>query len=498
MTTSTAVNLSAVARVVGVQTNFADLRVGRVTVLPQRVVIVGQGNNGVTYASDKFQITTALEAGNRYGFGSPIHLAARELLPDNGDGVGSIPVTVLPLQEGPSATAASGSITPSGTQTEVAEYRVVVNGIQSAAFSIAAGADVATRTAAITAAINAVPHMPVIATDGSSVVNLASKWRGISANDIQVRIDGSTTAGTTFALVQPTGGTINPDPTSQLALIGNVWETLFINCLNLSDTTALNAYSTFGEGRWGPLVRRPCLFFTGTVETNPTTATTISEARLNDRVNSQIPAPGSESLPFVIAARAVARIAVTAQNNPAYDYGSLQLTGIDAGTDGEQWNYVQRDTAVKRGSGTTEVRDGVVTLGDVVTFYHPSGDPVPAYRYVVDTIKLMNILFNIDLIFVNREWDGAPLIPDNQPTVNPAAKKPQNAVSALAGLWDDLGDQAIISDPTFAKANTRAAISSQNPKRLDISTTLKISGNTNIISMDLNWGFFFGTPQPVA
>jgi hypothetical protein len=133
----------------------------------------------------------------------------------------------------------------------------------------------------------------------------------------------------------------------------------------------------------------------------------------------------------------------------------------------------------------------------VVTFYHPDGDPTPAYRYVVDVVKLQNILFNLDLIFATAEWDGAPLIPDDQPTANRSAKKPKNAVAAVASMVDRLGLEAIISDPTTAKASISAEINGSNPKRLDLEFTVQLSGNTNIISVDFNFGFFFGT-SPVT
>jgi hypothetical protein len=90
------------------------------------------------------------------------------------------------------------------------------------------------------------------------------------------------------------------------------------------------------------------------------------------------------------------------------------------------------------------------------------------------------------------------LIPDDQPTVNRAAKKPKSAVAAVSAMLDSLGLNAIISDPETAKENTIAAINDQNPKRLDVSTTVQLSGNTNIISVDLNFGFFFGTAPVVA
>ena len=61
-----------------------------------------------------------------------------------------------------------------------------------------------------------------------------------------------------------------------------------------------------------------------------------------------------------------------------------------------------------------------------------------------------------------------------------------------------LGLAAIISDVATAKASTSAWIDSQNPKRLNVETTVQLSGNTNIVSVNLNFGFYFGAAQLVA
>lgn len=502
MAISSAVDASAVARVVGIKTIFKDLRGGGVLFLPQRIAVVGQGNSAATYDTTKRQVTSATEAATLYGFGSPIHLAVRQLFPTNGDGVGTIPVTIYPLEDDGSGVASTGDITPSGAQTEAAAYIVRVNNIDSEQFVINVGDSVADIITAATAAINAVLEMPVIATDAtpgtSTEIGITSKWKGESANDLFIEVIGSTTAGTSFAITQPTGGLVNPDVDDALNQVGDVWESMFLNCLNVSDTTTLDKFSTFGEGRWGALTRKPMVAFTGNTETTVTAATAVSDARKTDRTNSQLVAPGSNDLPLVVAARQLARIAPVANNNPPQDYGSQDADTLTPGADGDQWTYADRDQAVKKGSSTIEVKDGVVNISDVVTFYHPSGDPIPAYRYVVDIVKLQNIIFNLNLIFANKEWDGAPLIPDDQPTVNRSAKKPKSAVAAVSALLDSLGLNAIISDPETAKANTLAEIDSQNPKRLNVSTTVQLSGNTNIISVDLNFGFFFGTSTVVA
>lgn len=498
MAISSAVDASAVARVVGIKTIFKDLRGGGILFLPQRIAVVGQGDSDATYDTTKRQVTGATEAAQLYGFGSPIHLAVLQLLPMNGDGVGTIPVTVYPLEDDGSGVASSGDITPSGAATEAAAYRVRINNIDSEEFVISVGDSVADIITAMTEAINAVLEMPVTASDDTTEVGLTSKWKGTSANDIFVELVGSTTAGVSFAVTQPTGGLVNPDVDDALSQVGNVWETMVLNCLDIADTTSLDKYSVFGEGRWGALVRKPLVVLTGNTATTVTAATAVSDVRKTDRTNGQLVAPGSNDLPFIVAARQLARLAKVANNNPPQDYGSQDATGLTPGADGDQWTYADRDSAIKKGSSSVEVKDGVVNVSDVVTFYHPTGDPIPAYRYVVDIVKLQNIIFNLDLIFATKEWNGAPLIPDDQPTVNRAAKKPKSAVAAVAAMLDSLGLNAIISDPETAKENTIAAINDQNPKRLDVSTTVQLSGNTNIISVDLNFGFFFGTAPVVA
>lgn len=498
MAISTAVDASAVARVLGIKTEFKDLRGGGILFLPQRVAVVGQGSTASTYSTTKAQHTSALSVATAYGFGSPLHLAALQLFPVNGDGVGTIPVTFYPLEDDGSGVASAGDITPSGAQTVAASYVVRINNIDSEAFVIAAADTVATIVTAITAAINATLEMPVVATDSTTTVDLASKWKGTSANDIYVEVVGSTTAGTIFTITQPVGGLVNPDVDVALNQVGDIWESMVLSCLDTVDTDTLDKYSTFGEGRWGALVRKPLVVFTGNTDTTVAAAITIPDARKTDRTNSQLVAPGSNDLPLVVAGRQLARIVKVANNNPPQDYGSQDATGLVAGADGDQWNYVERDQAVKGGSSTIEVKDDVVNISDVVTFYHPTGDPTPAYRFVVDIVKVQNIIFNLNLIFATAEWDGAPLIPDDQPTINATAKKPKMAKAAVAAMLDSLGLNAIISYPNTAKDNTFAEISSTNPKRLDIATTVQLSGNTNIISVDLNFGFFFGTSTVVG
>ncbi len=492
------VDASAVASVLGVETKFEDLREGGVLFLPQRIAVFAQAASDSVYSLDKFQITSAVQAGQRYGWGSPIHLIARELFPSNGDGVGTIPVTVYPLEDVyDTSVAASGTITPSGAASKAGEYQVVINNIKSEPFVIDDTDTVETICDKIKTAIDAVLAMPVTVSDDTTHVSLTAKWAGESGNDLHVEVVGED-LGVTFAVVQPSGGLVNPDLTDALDKMGNVWESLVLNALNISDTDALDVLQTVGDGRWGELVRKPFVAFTGNTATSVASATIVSSARRTDKINAQLVAPGSKDLPFVVAARQLARIAAVANNNPPVSYQMQRATGLTPGDDGDQWDYEERDQAVKAGSSTIEVKDSVINIADVVTFYRPEGEAVPAYRYVNDIVKLQNIIFNIDLIFASQEWAAAVLIPNDQPNVNKAARKPKSAIAEVTALHDSLGLNAIISDPTFAKKNTTASIDSMNPKRLNLTTKVKLSGNANIIDVELGFGFHFGTPAVVG
>ena len=492
------VSASAVARVVGIETIFRNLRGAAAAQLPQRVAVIGQGSTAVTYATTKFTATTAFAVGERFGFGSPVHLMALMLQPVNGDGLGDIPMTIYPLVDDGSGVASAGNILPVGTQVGAAEYVVKINGIAGAPFVIADGDVPAAIGPLVTASISANVNMPMLAVDGvADDTDLTSKWEGTSANDCFIEVEGPS-QGVTFTLTQPVGGLVNPNVQPALDLIVDIWETLIASAFEFNDTTILDAYQTFGDGRYGAIVKKPLIISTGYTEATTAAGIAIGDARKDDRINGYITALDSVTLPLQVAARGVVRVARQANDNPPVDYATQILDGIAAGPDSSQLSYADSDASVKAGVSTSRLINGNVALSDTVTFYHPDGEDPPAYRYYVDIVKIQQVIFNLDLIFNSDEWAGAPLIPDAQVTTNEAARSPKDAKAEVNSMIDSLALAAILSDPDAAKLLTTAEINGGNPKRLDVTLTVQISGNTNIISIDFNFGFFFGTPAIAA
>ena len=482
---------SAVGRVTGVNVAFRDFNAGSAKRLPQRLAVIGQGNTASTYSLDKYTALSADAVGARFGYGSPLHLACRALLPKNNDGIKGIPITLYPMVDFPSTgSAAVGAIGCTGTSASAAGGGTVkIGGIESAKIVIPATTAPDAALGIIKTAIAAVLDMPATGgTVSSGSLPLTSKWKGASANGITIDISGLSCAGLAFTTSVFASGANNPDVDTPLGKIGQVWETMILNLLDYEDTTTLEKFQTFGEGVWDELTKRPCVVASGCVD-DYSDRTTVTDARKDDRINFLIESVGSLELPFVIAARGMARIIQTANDNPAQNYTG-RLTLYAAGADADQEDAATRDAAAKLGASTNIKTGDVAELCDIVTFYHPEGEDPPAYRYVVDIVKLQNIIYNVRLIFESDDWKGVPLIPTGQPTVNPTAKTPGDAITALRNLADSLALNAIISDADFTKANITSAIDGSNPKRLNTTFPVKLSGNVEVNSTDIYFGFY--------
>lgn len=90
---------SAISRVTGVAVQYKNFNAGAANMLPQRLAVIGMGSSDVVYSESKYECEgSASEIGERYGYGSPLHLAALQLFPVSGKGA-SFPVTFYPLKK---------------------------------------------------------------------------------------------------------------------------------------------------------------------------------------------------------------------------------------------------------------------------------------------------------------------------------------------------------------------------------------------------------------
>lgn len=495
MAISSAFSPSRKARGVAQEVVYVNRGAAGTRFRPVRIALVGQGQDGVTYGTTPRQIFSAQDVGIVEGYISPLYIAALSLFPTNGVGVGDIPVTVYPLaQPASGGVKAVGSVTPSGTVSagKSETHYVKIGNVRSDAIVLVAGDTVAQFISKAISAIAAVSGMPVVASDGTTALTLTCGWEGETGNDVEVETVSPVGAEISLVTVQPTSGAGTVSIAPFTSALGSQWETHVINCLGYLDTTVLAAYEAANEARWAPEVRKPFRVYTGTAEATLATVTAVTEARKTQRTNIICPNPGSKDMPFRIAAEWCKQTAMLASIDPAFDYCLREMGRLSTPAAGSEWSSEKRQAAIIAGCASTDVIDDMVVISDSVTTYHPTGEEPPAYAYDVDIEKLSTVIFNTDLIFMSKEWAGAPLKPDADRVKNPRVKKPKHAKSACFKMFDALGDDAIISDVDYAKENSLFQISSVNPKRLDLRLVFKLSGNTNVISITQEFSYYFG------
>lgn len=484
------VSPSAISRVTGVAVKFKNFNTGNVQMLQQRLAVIGVGNHGVTYTTEKYECQgNASEIGDKYGYGSPLYLAALQLFPLVGKGAG-FPVTFYPLAEGSGAVQATGKIEIEGTATEAGSAKIVIGG-QKATIAIASGDTKTEIFAKIKDGIDGVLAMPVTAATGDDALTLTSKAAGEVGNLIKTRIECAVN-GLTFTVTQLANGVKDPDVTPALEKIGEIWETAILPCFDYKNTDRLDTVMVYGKNRWEDLEKKPLLSFWGCTD-DYATRTALTNARENDFINALVVSVGSPELPYVVAAKAMVNdILTTANDNPPQGYKGL-LEGLEAGDDSLQENYGTRDASVKKGSSTNIKSGNVAELNDIVTMYHPASEGnYPSRRYVCDMIKLQNIIYNVRLIMEADELKGAPLIEDATVTSNKTAIQPKTVKTWFLNLAKNLADKAIIQDVETTKNGLEVAIDSENSKRLNVTFPVKLSGNVEVTSTDIYFGFYVG------
>lgn len=481
----------------GVTTSYEDVGGIAISNLPQHIALISQGNTSATFTEGKTSnIISAAQVAAIAGFGSPAHLQALELFPEDGrTGIGGIPCDLFLMDGASGAVSAVYTLAVGGTtQTTDQAYRVLVGGVPTAQFTITATTTAAAAASQIETAVNAVVNMPAVALAATADVGFTFKAAGEIGNNMDITVEGDID-GLTFTVTQATQGATNPDITDSLDLIAETWYTLLVvGTAPYTDTTTLAAIASFVEGRWGATTKKPCVSIFGTDDDFSTrSAVTDVAARKLERSASLRPAMGSKSLWHIIGARDAALIAITANQTPAQNYKSL-MTGIDPGDDTDQETTSVRSNSFRLGSGTSVLYNGVVQQKDTITMYHPDGDTNPAYQYVVDIMKLANIIYGLDQVIGNPDLEGLPLLADSADvTAQVDFLRPRDVVSLLQSLADiQTSQQLLLADAQYTKDNITVIVNPSNAKRLDIVYPVRISGNAEIFDVSLKFAFYFG------
>jgi phage tail sheath gpL-like len=501
---SSAVTTDRISRIVGYvikKGNFSEVSPN----LPQRIAILGEANdaNQASLSLLPQQITSAQQAAQIFGAGSPIHIISRILFPYSGDGIGGIPVYVYPQAKAVGSTYKVMKVLPVGVATANTTHYLVVAGregldAQYYAINIVAGDTTDVISVKIANAVNAVYGCPFMAGADAYEAILTSRWSGLTANGLSLSVDtNGNTAGISYTITTTQTGSGTPDIAGALNQFNNDWNTIVVNSYGTisSIMTSLEQFNgipdpTTPTGRYAGIILKPFIAITGSVADDPSS---VTDTRLNDVTIAIAPAPASAGLAMEAAANMTLLFALQAQNSPHLDVSGQSYPDMPVPASiGSMAAYNSRDVIVKKGCSTVMLNAGKYQIQDFVTTYHPVGENPPQFRYCSN----LNIDWNVRFQYYLKEQifviDHA-IVSDDDIVTQDNVIQPKTWKAEVDQLADDLAKKAIITDAKFMQDSISVNIGLTNPDRLETFFRYKRRGIARISSTTAEAGFNFGT-----
>lgn len=504
---SDAVGSERVSTIVGYKIekgNFANTTPN----LPQRIAIIGEANtaNQSEFTADEAkEITSAQQAGQIYGYGSPIHMAMRILKPVSGDGVGGIPIYVYPQSEAGGATEKIYKIIPVGTATKNATHTVVVAGRygvdgETYDINIEVGDTATEISSKIETVLDNVLSCPFDAYDSTYDAILTSKWKGETAEHLTVSVDtNDNSAGISYVVQDVQTATGTPSISTALTNFGSAWNTIVLNTYGTVSAVLDSLESENGiadantpTGRYTGTIMRPFIALTGSTVDNPTS---ITDTRLNDMTIAICPAPLSPGHHLEAAANMCVLFSRVSQDNPHLDVMDRKYFDMPVPSDGNigsMATYDNRDAFVKKGCSTVDYVAGEYVVKDFVTTYHPIGETPPQFRYCRNIMLDLNVYYGYYLLEQTNVVGKAIAGNDDLVTVGNVIK-PKAWAGIVNTYADDLSARGLIADADFMKESIVVDISTTNPDRLETQFKYKRTGTARIAATTATAGFNFGS-----
>lgn len=338
----------------------------------QRSLLIGQMlAAGTATADTPIQVSSADQAKSLFGVGS---MLAR-MVETYRLGDAFTELWCLPVVEPSGGVAATGTIAVAGTATVAGTLALYIAG-QKVTVAVASG-DTATAVGdAIVAAIAAATSLPVSASNSTGTVTLTSKWKGLTGNDIDIRLNyrgplggEALPPGVTLTITAMANGTSAPALTNGIAAMGD--EPYDFVGHPFPDSATLDALKTeFGDvtGRWAWNRRLYGHCFTAAAGT-VSELTTLGNSR-NDPHHSIMGLSATPTPPWEVAAAFVATSAPALINDPARPLQTLTLSGVLAPAIDDRQTLSERNVLLYDGISVVMISsDSTVRVARAITTY---------------------------------------------------------------------------------------------------------------------------------
>ena len=436
-----------------------------------RTLIIGQMlASGIAPANAPVQSLGFADSKTAFGVGSMLAAMVKQY--QKRDPYGEL--WCLPLLDDAAATAATATLTFTGNVTAAGTLATYINGV-AVPVPVTIGQTPTQVATALVAAIALQSDLTVTAAAAAGVVTLTTRFKGLQANDCDLRLNylGSaggeaTPLGLTIVLAPFSGGATNPSLTAALASLGDAPFDFIIT--PYTDTTSLNAIQSLqndATGRWSwadQLFGGGFSAYRGTLG-----ARTPFGTGRNDQHVSIISFNDSPTPTFAWAANYGGACAASLKANPATPLQTLALdvlappvTSRDSQATRASLLYDGLTTYTVDGGGTVRI-DNAITTYQTNSF----GQTDDSYLQVETLYTLAAVLRTLKGVVSSKYArvnivDNGTSIPPGASAVTPNMIK-ADIVASARGM-----EGVLLDDVDTLAATIQVTRNTSNPRRVDV------------------------------
>lgn len=410
-----------------------------------RVLVIGQRlSAGTVAAGIPTLITSYGQAVQSFGQGSMLANMFKVLF-DNA------PYTekwCVAVDDNGAGTAASGTITMSGTATAAGTLNLYIGGVLVQA-AVAVSDTATTQATALKNAINANLDLPVTATSSSAVITVTYNHKGLVGNKLDMRMNyrgalgGEVMpTGTSAAIVQLANGATDPDVSTAIsALPEEIYDYWLIPYIS---SGVLDKFDTEMNSRWSPLRMLEGHVFTADLG-SVSTLVTLGNSRNNPYMTILDAGYNSPTPPYLWGSAMVGQVAASGTIDPARPFTTLPLIDILPMPVQNRRLLTEKNTLLYDGIATHLVTDnGDIECERIITCYQKNSFSVPDNAWLdVNTPLTLSYLRQSLRSRMTSKFGRMKLASDGtifgagQAIVTP--KIIRSEVIALAGEWQEAG-----------------------------------------------------------
>ena len=453
------------------EVNNSQANTGQVT---SRALVIGQMLSTASATANVPVISGGpTNAIAQYGAGS--QLAAMVAAYRAADNFGEL--WELPLSDNGAGTVATGTLTITAVATANGTFNLYIGGNLVQVAITTAMTTVTLVAAAIVAACTAAPNLPVSATNSAGVITFTSNHKGLTQNDIDIRVNyrGTaggefTPAGLTYTIVAMASGTSNPLLTTALGNLGTKRYDVIIH--PYTDTTSLAAISAYLNDTTGTWSWNDQLYGHSFTALRGSFAALVTAGNaMNDQHTSILGFYDSPTTNWQVAADFGATAARSLRVDPALPLHTLALSTMLPPPVASRFPPTERNTLLFDGISTFVVDDaGTIRLEGTITTYQKNafGQVDNSYLQINTMFNLASVLTQLN-IAITSNFSQVKLAADGTKFADGSAIVTPSTIKAfLIAQYQEMEyNGQVQNSPAFA-AGLIVQQNATNPNRVDV------------------------------